>query len=146
MYEKKYTKKIKIYKKSIINKINKRKEKYSGDTEVFKERRNDRHERQIESARKRGLPTENDALDDEEPVPESKVSAEDNDYYDYIANKTARKREGKKEEYESAKASARAYLLGTMTEELDESGKRLITRQIEKRISDSFRFTGERRF
>lgn len=124
---------LRFYTSQIENKLSKRHEKYSGDTEVFKERRNDRNERQIEAARKRGLTTTTDdaELDDNEPVNEIPASSADNEYYDLIASRAAKKRDGAKEEYESAKASARAYLLGE-TDKVDDSGKRLITRQIEK--------------
>jgi U3 small nucleolar RNA-associated protein 3 len=129
---------LRFYTSQIEQRGAKRREKYSGDTEVFKERRNDRNERQVEAARKRGLLTDQDetALDDSEPVvPSSAVAAgnaDDDDYYNFIEARTAKKKAHGKEEYETSKAVARAYLLGETEEPLDESGKRLITRQIEK--------------
>lgn len=131
-------KSLRFYTAQIESKISKRREKYSGDMEVFKERRNDRNERELEAARRRGLPTNSrediTALDDEEPEPMVPVSlpTEEDDYYDFIAAKTARKKDiDKKAEYKAAKASAKASMFEG-TEEGDESGKRLITRQIEK--------------
>ena len=47
----------------ILNEVNRRK-KYSGDTEVFKERGNNRNEREIESARSHGLPATNNNEND----------------------------------------------------------------------------------
>jgi U3 small nucleolar RNA-associated protein 3 len=123
---------LRFYTSQIEGKSSKRREKYSGDTEVFKERRNDRNERQIQEAKKRGQPLAIDTLDDEDPVLKSPTSADaDNDYYNFIAKKASHKKSTGKEEYESAKASAKAYLLGEL-DDVDESGKRLITRQIEK--------------
>ena len=127
-------KSLRFYASQIESKITKRREKYSGDTEVFKERRNDRNERQIQQATKRGLPHQHDdaALDDKEPLIAQREQKEsDNEYYDFVAAKAAKKKSSGKEEYENAKKAARAYLLGE-TDEVDESGKRLITRQIEK--------------
>jgi U3 small nucleolar RNA-associated protein 3 len=132
-------KSLRFYTSQIEQKLQKRREKYSGDIEVFKERRNDRNERLIQEAQKRGRPVPKDvdetALDDEEPVShgETREADSDEDYYDFIAAKTAKKKEGKKAEYENSKAAAKQFLLGQLAEEeMDESGKRLITRQIEK--------------
>lgn len=134
-------KSLQFYAAQIAQKGAKRREKYSGDMEVFKERRNDRNERQIEEARKRGLPSKDlddtalgtsEPNDDDETQPPQR-NVDDDDYYDFIATKAAKKKATGKEDYESSKAAARAYLLGMTDEgELDESGKRLITRQIEK--------------
>ena len=104
---------------------------------MFKERSNDRNERLIVEAQKRGQQMREEdetALDDEEPASKAMREVDsDEDYYDFIAAKTVKKKEGKKEEYESSKAAARQFLLGQLAEEeIDESGKRLITRQIEK--------------
>jgi U3 small nucleolar RNA-associated protein 3 len=130
---------LRFYAAQIEQKGQKRREKYSGDTEVFKERKNDRNERLIKEAQKRGSgkmdEMDETALDDQEPAPrvERMAPDEDGDYYDFIAARTAKKKEGKKEEYEASKAAARQYLLGQLDEgDVDESGKRLITRQIEK--------------
>ena len=136
-------KSLQFYTAKIAQKEAKRREKYSGDMEVYKERRNDRNERQIEAARKRGLQTptiDSTALttthadSDNEFDPHSRQNADpDSEYYDFIAGKTAAKKANGKEVYETSKAAARAYILGMTNEaELDESGKRLITRQIEK--------------
>src|SRR5277367_6615498 len=134
--EKRQNKKtLRFYTAQIESKLQKRREKYSGDTEVFKERRNDRAERMIEAARKRGLPSttnQDDDLDDEEPGPTGPTDAKEDDYYDFVAAKAARKKATGKQEYEASKAAAKAYLRGEGEEVLDESGKRLITRQIEK--------------
>jgi len=136
--EKRQNKKtLRFYTAQIENKSQKRREKYSGDTEVLKERRNDRAERLIEAARKRGLPGtshEDDAgLDDEDPDPVVQKNGKDEeDYYDLVATKAARKKASGKQEYEASKAAAKAFLRGEGDEGLDESGKRLITRQIEK--------------
>jgi U3 small nucleolar RNA-associated protein 3 len=135
--EKRHNKKtLRFYTAQIESKSQKRREKYSGDTEVFKERRNDRAERTIEAARKRGLPTnttnEADQLDDEDPVPTGQTETKEDDYYDFVAAKAARKKATGKQKYETSKAAAKAYLRGEGEEMLDESGKRLITRQIEK--------------
>ena len=135
--EKRHNKKtLRFYTAQIESKSQKRREKYSGDTEVFKERRNDRAERTIEAARKRGLPTnttsEADQLDDEDPVPAGQTDTKEDDYYDFVAAKAARKKATGKQEYETSKAAAKAYLRGEGEEMVDESGKRLITRQIEK--------------
>jgi U3 small nucleolar RNA-associated protein 3 len=124
-------KSLRFYAAQIENKGAKRREKYSGDTEVFRERRNDRNERQIEAARKRGLPVTTNEMIEISPSDEPTVPVKKDDYYDVIAARTAHKKAHGKEEYESSKAAARAFLLG-QTEEVDESGKRLITRQIEK--------------
>ena len=129
---------LRFYTSQIEQRGAKRREKYSGDTEVFKERRNDRNERQVEAARKRGLAVDNvdeTALDDDEPIATSSPAPAvntDDDYYNFIAARTANKKSHGKEEYESSKAAARAYLLGEVDKPADESGKRLITRQIEK--------------
>jgi len=129
---------LRFYAAQIEQKGKSRREKYSGDTEVFKERRNDRNERLIQEAQKRGLSRGNEdetALDEEEPVSQNgtREPDKDEDYYDFIAARTAKKKEGRKEEYEASKAAAKQYLLGQLAEEeVDESGKRLITRQIEK--------------
>jgi len=120
-------KSLRFYTAQIENNGAKRREKYSGDTEVFRERRNDRNERQIEAARKRGLPVTTNEISDDEPS----ILVKKDDYYDIIAARTAHKKAHVREEYELSKAAARAFLLG-QTEEVDESGKRLITRQIEK--------------
>ena len=136
--EKRQNKKtLRFYAAQIEQKGQKRREKYSGDIEVFKERKNDRNERLIVEAQKRGQQTRKEdetALDDEEPVSKAMREVDsDEDYYDFIAAKTAKKKEGKKKEYESSKAAARQFLLGQLAEEeIDQSGKRLITRQIEK--------------
>ena len=133
---------LRFYAAQIENKGIKRREKYAGDTEVFRERRNDRIERQIEAARKRGLPTNtaashdnddntNHSDDGSDKEPNAGPAKGDNDYYDYIAARRAHKIAHGKDEYESSKAAAKAYLLGQMRD-VDESGKRLITRQIEK--------------
>jgi U3 small nucleolar RNA-associated protein 3 len=138
-------KSLQFYAAQIAQKGAKRREKYSGDMEVFKERRNDRNERQIEEARKRGLPSKttdddtttlnaNQSDDDDQGESQTRrKNVDEDDYYDFIAAKTAKKKAHGKEDYETSKAAARAYILG-MTDEgqLDESGKRLITRQIEK--------------
>lgn len=137
-------KSLQFYAAQIAQKGAKRREKYSGDMEVFKERRNDRNERQIEEARKRGLPNptlDSTALNNHNPSdseadnPDTsrKHADPDSEYYDLIAAKKAAKKAHGKESYETSKAAARAYILGMTNEaELDESGKRLITRQIEK--------------
>ena len=134
-------KSLQFYSAQIAQKGAKRREKYSGDMEVYKERRNDRNERQIEEARKRGLPsktTEDDTAltanhSDDDEAQGSRKNVDEDDYYDFIAAKTAKKKAHGKEDYETSKAAARAYILGMKDEgELDESGKRLITRQIEK--------------
>lgn len=135
--EKRQNKKtLRFYTAQIENKSQKRREKYSGDTEVFKERRNDRAERTIEAARKRGLPSNTNGddaeLDDEEPVPTTQTGEKEDGYYDFVAAKAARKKASGKQEYEASKASAKAFLRGEGDGGLDESGKRLITRQIEK--------------
>ena len=134
--EKRQNKKtLRFYTAQIESKFQKRREKHSGDTEVFKERRNDRAERVLEAARKRGLPSstnEDDALDDEEPEPIIRTKEKEEDYYDFIAAKAARKKATGKQDYEASKAAAKAFLRGEGEEVLDESAKRLITRQIEK--------------
>jgi len=88
---------LRFYTAQIENKSQKRRERYSGDAEVLKERRNDRAEQLIEAARKRGLPRtshEDDAgLDDGDPDPVVQRDGKDEeDYYDLGAAKGARKK------------------------------------------------------
>ena len=123
---------LRFYASQIETKQANRRNKYSGDVEVFKEREKDKDKRQVEEARKRGQqPAEDEAdLDEEEPPPAA--GADEYDYYDFIKAQAAKKRASKKEDYETLKAVSRAFLLGDEEVELGEGGKRLITRQIEK--------------
>ena len=123
---------LRFYASQIESKQANRRNKYSGDVEVFKEHGKVKDKRQVEEARKRGQePTEDEAdLDDEEPP--AATRADEDDYYDFIKAQAAKKRTSKKEDYEASKAAARAFLQGDEEAELGEGGKRLITRQIEK--------------
>jgi U3 small nucleolar RNA-associated protein 3 len=123
---------LRFYASQIETKAANRRNKYSGDVEVFKEREKEKDKRQVEEARKRGQQLEPTAdLDDEESAPAPAKAVEEDDYYDFIAARATKKKASKKEDYEASKAAARAYLLGDDVQ-VDEGGKRLITRQIEK--------------
>jgi U3 small nucleolar RNA-associated protein 3 len=125
---------LRFYAAQIEQRGQKKRERYSGDVEVFKERRKEESERKVEAARKRGLEQEETGSGEEEIVEtKAKGNGSDDDYYDFIAAKSKDKKERKKEDYETSKARAKAFLLGSLPDdEVDESGKRLITRQIEK--------------